>query len=233
VTGIEVVIVFLTIGSGLIDRIFLRQAVVEEKLAGVSYQADFTYLESDLRGKSSHKIWCRRRVIMSNYEEQQDICISGSVDGRPAEGQELRQLCWNLQKTGLIARRSRLPFFIAARNEYEYDILGVEEVNGESAWVIRFLPKRSDSQHLRGRGYVRVKGYDVVRLEFVPAQLPFVVEKARMVLDYSPVDGFYLPCRFWLEMDLRLKVFKELLHRRIEVEDVYYDYSLRLNRGGF
>ncbi|MEO0080027.1 MAG: hypothetical protein ABIK44_05065 [candidate division WOR-3 bacterium] len=95
--------------------------------------------------------------------------------------------------------------------------------------MIKFFPTRADDRHLRGLGYVRAESYDVMRLEFSPAQLPFVIRNTQMILDYQPVQGFWLPCRFSMKMDLRLKVFKELLHRRLEIEDVYSGYRLKLN----
>lgn len=145
----------------------------------------------------------------------------------------MRRVCQELKKKGLIARQSIMPFLVSTRNEYDYEVIRNDLVNGESCLVIEFSPKRAGSRHLRGKGYVSRKSYDVIRLEFLPARLPFVVKKARMVLDYKPVQGFWLPCRFSMWMELRLKVFNESLHQRIEVEDVYDDYQLNLSRYGF
>ncbi len=73
--------------------------------------------------------------------------------------------------------------------------------------------------------------FDVVRMSFLPAHLPFVVTEASMVLDYGLVDGIWVPVRFDMSMDLKLKVLVELMRRRIVIEDIYSDYKISLGSG--
>ncbi|MEO0005475.1 MAG: hypothetical protein ABIK49_05700 [candidate division WOR-3 bacterium] len=216
----------------VIESVFVRQAEIGRRLAGVNYRAEFKYIETDILKGTIKRLGCIRRVIMTGYDEQTEVFLSATVDGREVDGEKMRQVCQELKRKGLIARKSRMPFLVATRDEYEYEVYGVAEIQGESCRVIKFFPKRADNLHLRGKGYVSLKGYDVVRLEFVPARLPFVVREARMVLDYKPVQGFWLPSRFAMWMGLRVKVFKEFWHQRLEIEDVYDDYQLYLNRDG-
>ncbi len=224
-----IILLYLTANWETVDRIFIRQAEISQRLKGVNYHSDLTYTELDLLKKRSRTINCRRRVIMNSYEHQQNIWLGVSLDGREVTDDESRILQQELEKKGLVARRSRLPFLIETRNEYDYEVTGKEELNGETTWVVKFFPRTANSRYLRGKGYVLTKSYDVVRLEFQPAIMPFVVRNALMVLEYSPVEGFWLPSRFWLEMEIGLKVIKDLFHWQIKVEDIYTDYRLKLN----
>ncbi len=228
-TGVDLVFAWLTINRGVIDSIFLRQAEIGQQLKAVNYQVNFTYAELDLLKNQFQTINCQRRVIMSSYDNQQDVWLGASVNGREVTGKEFKRLQRDLQKKGLLARKSRLPFLIATRDEYDYEVIGKEELNGETVWVVKFSPKTIDSRYLRGKGYVLAKSYDVVRIEFQPALLPFVVRRTLMMLEYGPIKGFWLPSRFWLEMEIGLKVIKDLFHLQIKVEDIYTDYRLKLN----
>jgi len=51
------------------------------------------------------------------------------------------------------------------------------------------------------------------------------------VLDYGLVDGIWVPVRFDMSMDLKLKVLVELMRRRIVIEDIYSDYKISLGSG--
>jgi len=214
----------------VINRIFLRQRQVATELAGVTYQADFTYKEYDFRSGKQQTIECRRRVRMKRYEEQEFEFLKVSVDGRIVTGREKTQVCRSLVKKGLIARQTRMPFFLETRDDYRYEVVGSRVWQKESVVMVKFIPRRADDYHIRGVGYVMVNSGDVVRLEFVPARLPFVVADAQMVIDYRLIQGYWLPKEFRLKMDLRLNFLVEVMRRRIEIYDIYDDYQLDLRQ---
>ncbi len=214
----------------VINRIFLRQRQVATELAGVAYQADFTYKEYDFRSGKEQTIECQRRVIMKRYEEQEFEFLKVSVDGRIVSGREKTQVCRRLVKKGLIARQTRMPFFLETQDDYRYEVTGIRVWQGESVVMVKFIPRRADDYHIRGVGYVRVNSGDVLRLEFLPARLPFVVADAQMVINYGLIQGYWLPKEFRLKMDLRLNFLVEVMSRRIEIYDVYDDYQLNLRQ---
>jgi hypothetical protein len=95
-------------------------------------------------------------------------------------------------------------------------------------WIVAFQPKSPSQKTVRGRAWVLNDSFDVVRMEFLPARLPFVVTDASMVLDYDRVGGFWAPMRFDMSMDLKLKFLVELMRRRIIIEDVYSDHLFNI-----
>lgn len=215
-------------GDGFIDSIFIRQAQVARELAAVEYLADFTLIETDLRTGSANTTGCRRRVWMSRYESQQYEFLTASLDGREVHGREKDRVCQELVRRGLVARNALMPFFLESRSEYTYSVAGRHRWHGDDVWAVRFEPRRATDRHVRGFAYVLTTTCDVVRIEFIPARLPFVVTAARLTLDYRPVRGYWLPQQFTLDMDLRLAIFVEVMRRHIHIEDHYCDYRLRM-----
>uniref|UniRef100_A0A7C4GH12 DUF3108 domain-containing protein n=1 Tax=candidate division WOR-3 bacterium TaxID=2052148 RepID=A0A7C4GH12_UNCW3 len=210
----------------VIDSVFARQARVAQELAGVEYLADFAYVETDLRTGTANSINCRRKVRMGRYEDQTYEFLAASLDGREVFGSEKERVCRDLVRKGLVARKTLLPFFLESRPEYRYSVLGRFRWQGHDVWAVGFEPRRPTDRHIRGFGYVLTTTYDVIHLEFIPAKLPFVVTEARLALDYAPVQGWWLPERFVLDMDLRLAIVVEVMRRHIHINDRYRDYRL-------
>lgn len=213
----------------LIDSIFNHQAQVGVRLKGVTYRADLTYIETDLVRQRADTITCRRWVIMDRYENQQDVITSVAVNHQPVLGRQRKRVLSSLRQKGIFARQTRLPFFVENRGFYFYADAGPVTVGSETLRAVRFTPKKPDRRHITGTGYFRPGTWELVRLEFTPAELPRVVDSTRMVLKYAPVDRLWLPVEFELKMDLSLRLVRTLMRRRIEVRENYSDYRLKLN----
>ncbi|MEO0086222.1 MAG: hypothetical protein ABIK37_06270 [candidate division WOR-3 bacterium] len=219
-----------TAGPGIVDSIFLRQATVARELAGVEYLARFSFVETDLRAGTASSVNCLRRVRMRRYVDQTYEFLSASVDGRQVLGREKDRVCRDLVRRGFVARNTLMPFFLESRPEYNYSVTGRFRWQGQEVWAVRFEPRRATDRHVRGFAYALAATLDIVRIEFIPARLPFVVTDARLTLDYGQVQGYWLPERFELDMDLRLAVVVEVMRRHIRITDNYTDYRLELNR---
>ena len=63
----------------------------------------------------------------------------------------------------------------------------------------------------------------------MPARLPWVVADTDMKLDFDWEQGYLLPDRFEMNMDLRIRFIVTLLDRRLRIEDRFTDY--RFNSG--
>lgn len=218
----------LVTGGSFLDSVFLRQSEIGARLRGVNFQSTLTYIETNLLNNHSETISCVRRVIMENYDDQQDVFITVLVNGQPVTGSRRKRVVQALIKKGVFARQSRLPFFPENRARYRYEEAGQIEIEGQPLRAIRFYPIRNSQQYITGTGYFHPVTGDLIRMEFVPADLPPVVDSTRLVLTYDQFNGFWLPAKFTMKMDLSLKVVKLLMRRRIEIEDRYSDYYLKL-----
>jgi hypothetical protein len=219
-------------GDSVIDRVFERLEEKDRRIAGVSYHAEYRYEEHDLKAGKASILGCTRRVSWGRGGEQEHEFITVSADGRELEGRERERAIVDLRRKGLMATDSRMPFFLETREEYDYTVIAPGTCHGRDVWVIGFEPRAPSDKTVRGRAWVLKDSFDVVRMRFLPARLPFVVTDASMVLDYDRVSGFWAPVRFDMSMDLRLKFLIELMRRRIVIEDVYSDHRFQLEPPG-
>lgn len=210
----------------VVDSVFARQAAVAAQVCSLSYHAEYRYLEENYRDRRRLDLRCSRRVYMHGYGEQRHEFERVVVDGRELRGAEMQRELHDLESKGLIVSKTRMPFMLETRNEYRYRALGTERVQGRDVWVVGFEPVRPSGRTVRGRGYFLRQGWDAVRIEFVPARLPFVVRDMALALDYGRVGEYWMPERFTLDLDLRLDFLVTMLDRHIEIEDIYSDYRL-------
>jgi hypothetical protein len=76
---------------------------------------------------------------------------------------------------------------------YEFRLVGEEEVDGYRCYVLELLPKRKDKSLLRGRTWVDSTTYLLRRTEGQPAKgVSWWVRDARITLHYSEVGGMWL-----------------------------------------
>jgi hypothetical protein len=218
--------------SLVISRIFERVAEKDRRIAGVSYHAVYRYEEQDLKTGKAGTLGCTRRVTWERGgRRQQHEFLTVSANGRELAGRERERAIADLRRKGLMATDSRMPFFTETREEYDYEVITSSTCHDRDVWVVGFEPRTPSSKTVRGRAWVLKDSFDVVRMSFLPAHLPFVVTDASMVLDYGLVEGIWVPVRFDMSMDLKLKVFLELMRRRIVIEDIYSDYKISLGSG--
>jgi hypothetical protein len=210
-----------TAPDAVIDRVFERLKDKDNRIAGVSYHALYRYEEQDLRAGTTSIVGCTRRVSWTRGGKQEHEFLAVSAGERELHGKERERAIVDLRRKGLMATDSRMPFFLQTREDYRYTVIASGTCHGRDAWIVGFEPRSPSEKTVRGRAWVLKDSFDVVRLDFLPARLPFVVTDASMVLDYDIVDGFWAPVRFDLRIDLRLKVIFELMRRRIIIEDVY------------
>jgi hypothetical protein len=224
---------FASNGEGtVIDRVFDRLAEKDRRIAGVSYFAVYRYEEQDLKTGKTGVLGCTRRVTWERGGRRQEHeFLTVSSNGRELAGRERERGIADLRRKGLMATDSRMPFFTDTREDYDYEVIASGTCHGRDVWIVGFEPRSPSGRTVRGRAWVLKDSFDVVRMSFLPARLPFVVMDASMVLDYGLTDGIWVPVRFDMSMDLKLKVLVELMRRRIVIEDVYSDHVFSFDAG--
>ncbi|MBN2466274.1 hypothetical protein JXD38_11690 [candidate division WOR-3 bacterium] len=224
---------FASNGEGtVIDRVFDRLAEKDRRIAGVSYFAVYRYEEQDLKTGKAGVLGCTRRVTWERGGRRQEHeFLTVSSNGRELAGRERERGIADLRRKGLMATDSRMPFFTDTREDYDYEVIASGTCHGRDVWIVGFEPRSPSGRTVRGRAWVLKDSFDVVRMSFLPARLPFVVTDASMVLDYGLADGIWVPVRFDMSMDLMLKVLVELMRRRIVIEDLYSDHVFSLDAG--
>jgi hypothetical protein len=227
------VLAFASTGqNAVIDRVFERLADKDHRMAGVSYYAVYQSEEQDLKSGTAKTLGCTRRVSWERGGRQEHEFLTVSANGRDLQGRERERAIADLRGKGLMSTDSKMPFFLQTRGDYRYTVLASGLCRDRDAWIVGFEPVHPSEKTVRGRAWVLKDSFDVVRMEFLPARLPFVVTDANMVLDYDLVDGIWTPVRFDMSMDLKLKFLFELMRRRITIHDVYSDHRFKFDASG-
>lgn len=212
--------------DSVVELVFRRRTEMAARIQDLGYFADYRYVEEDLRAGSRSEVACTRRVWMMGFGRQRHDFETVTLNGRPLAGAEMDREVRDLRRKGLVTRESRMPFFVETRREFTYSLSGVRQWQGRDAWVVSFEPRVRNERTVRGRAIVLEETGDIVRMEFTPARMPFVVDSIALVLDYAPHDDLWLPASFRLDLMLRLTVFRRtLLDRHISIDDRYSDYK--------
>jgi hypothetical protein len=211
--------------DAVIDSVFRRQDVLDGQYNCAQYKSRLRYIESDLKSGDVKLVECERVVTIPRCGEQVHDFGPVWVDGQPVEGSRRDDEIESLMSKGKHARKTLMPFFPQTRDEYEYAVVGRDTWRGMQVWQVEFTPKRETGRHITGSALVLDSAFDIVSMEFMPSDLPFVVTDARMELDYDFFDGRWLPVRFKMDMDLRLAFIIELMRRHVLMEETYWDHS--------
>ncbi len=79
-------------------------------------------------------------------------------------------------------------------DNYEFHMVGVEPIEGRSAYAIDITPKRNEERLFQGRIWVDAEDYALVRAEGKPAKNPsFWIRSVHFVHTYQKAGSFWFP----------------------------------------
>ena len=79
-------------------------------------------------------------------------------------------------------------------DNYTFDLLGEEDVNGYHCFVVQAVPKRADKYLFKGKIWIHAEEFAVVKIEGQPAVNPSVwIKRVDFVRRYQKVGEFWLP----------------------------------------
>ncbi|HEX4951044.1 MAG TPA: hypothetical protein VFZ34_30580 [Blastocatellia bacterium] len=93
------------------------------------------------------------------------------------------------------AGRNRHNSAISPDN-YHFNLLGEEDVNGYHCFVVQAIPKRNDTYLFRGKIWIHATEFAVVQIAGQPAKNPsFWVNRVDFVRRYQKLGEFWLPLK--------------------------------------
>lgn len=93
---------------------------------------------------------------------------------------------------------------LSPRN-YEFQLLGTEQVAGNPAYVLQITPRRKAKYLCRGKLWVNARDFAIVRLEGEPAKNPsFWVSHTQMANTYQKLGEYWLPVHKDATTEVRL-----------------------------
>jgi hypothetical protein len=82
--------------------------------------------------------------------------------------------------------------YLTSRN-YDFQLLGEQQLNGRRCYLLRSHPKRSDKNLMKANLWVDAESFRILRLEGEPNKNPsFWVKDVHITLDFGDVSGMWL-----------------------------------------
>ncbi|MEY4167781.1 MAG: hypothetical protein ACOYLF_15330 [Blastocatellia bacterium] len=79
---------------------------------------------------------------------------------------------------------------------YDFQSAGTETIDGYPCFVLLAIPKRADKYLFRGRIWVHISDFSIVRIVGQPARNPsFWISRVEFVRSYQKIGDFWLPAR--------------------------------------
>ncbi len=91
------------------------------------------------------------------------------------------------------------------RENYDFELLGEEALNGRDCFVLSLHPKRADKSLIDGKAWVDKGSYLVWRVDGEMAKMPsWWLKAVHVTLDFAPVDGMWIQERTRAVADVRM-----------------------------
>jgi hypothetical protein len=117
--------------------------------------------------------------------------VMSELGSKSANQRVLRRM---LESEAETSRPETRPTTRVSSDNYEFQLLGTEVVEGRSAYVIQALPKRSDKYLFEGRIWIDAEDFALARAEGHPAKNPsFWTRSVYFVHVYRKAGSFWFP----------------------------------------
>lgn len=198
---------------------------MDSEIKDAIFDGDYSYLEKNDKGNITKTFTTKRTVYSKGYDLQKsvysEVIENGRVLSETEKNKVLKQSRGDLQ--------TKLPFDMRYRNLYRFVYLGEENFNGIPIWKIGYEPNKKGKDFIQGFAYVLKSDTNVIQYQSTPVGLPFVLKNFNIVLDYTKVGKYWVPEKFFLQMELDVKVIFSFSHKFIQMQEIYSNY--RFNTG--
>jgi hypothetical protein len=211
----------------ILNGVFRQQDKMDNEIQDAIFDGNFSYIEMNKKGDTIKSMYAKRRVYTKGYDRQKSEYLEIVENGKNLSGEEMKKA----MKQSRGDMKTKLPFALPYRNFYNFTYLGEEYYNNTAVWKIGYKPKKKGKDLIQGFGYVLKSDSCVVQYQFTPVGLPFVLKNFSIQLDYSKNDKYWVPTRFYLQMEINVKVIFSLAHKFIKMHEYYTNYKFNNGLG--
>jgi hypothetical protein len=208
----------------IIKKIEMRQQNLLNNVQDLTFMAKTLYKETDKGGNTKKDVVVQRRIYMKNFSKRHEDYLSMMVNGKQLDKKELEKESKEWRKKSRMSQ-TKMPLSKEAKNDYEYKLIGSSTLDGMPVWLVGFKSKKNEDNYINGKAYVLKDSCDIARVDFKPAKTSSVIKDIDMSLIYSEIQGYWLPIKFEMNMDLDVKFVLNMYYRQIKIEDVYTQYK--------
>lgn len=162
----------------------------DARLQQASYSAPRTYQVKDDKGK----LRAEARVLMQyRAPGAKEFKIISQTGSDMIHGRVIKPLMESEAEAA--SGRSRQNSAITPDN-YNFNLLGEEYVDGQRCYLVQAAPKRTDKYLFRGKVWIHANEFAVVKIAGQPAKSPsFMVKQVNFVRRYQKIGEFWLPLK--------------------------------------
>ncbi len=103
------------------------------------------------------------------------------------------------------------------QENYHFQLLGQEAVDGRQCYVLGLTPKREDKELIRGKAWVDAETYNLRRVEGNPAKSPsWWIHDIYVLMTFAEVDGMWLRTFTHAVANVRFKGRYEMVSRDLD-----------------
>lgn len=175
-----------TILAKLLERNRLR----ESRLQQLSYSVPRTYRVRDDKGKVRAEAYVWSQYRAPSVKEFKILSQKGS-------GMIFERVFKPLMESEIeaAARGSRQDSAISPDN-YTFNLLGEEDVDGHRCFLMQANPKRSEKYLFKGKIWIHASEFAIVKIAGQPAKnLSFWIKRVDFVRRFQKVGEFWLPLK--------------------------------------
>jgi hypothetical protein len=179
--------------ANLVSHTELRNAKLQK------YSAVRIYAVKDVNGTVKASKTVRMDFVAPETKKFEAISEEGSVIVRSLVLDRLMET-----ESTAAGGRDRHDSSITPAN-YDFRLLGQEDVGGYHCYVVEAIPKREDKYLFRGKVWIDSTDFAIVRIAGHPEKrISFWVTRADFVRQFEKVGDFWLPSRDETFVDVRL-----------------------------
>ncbi len=207
----------------ILQAVKARSTAQVEQIKTMHYRAETKTTISNAQNEVERVIASSRLITYAPPKEIQNDFLGMTINGRALSRAEMEA---ELKKSRGKARQS--PFHPDQMANYHFTLAGEETYEGQKVWKVRFDPVELREGLAKGYAYVVQSTLDVVYLTFVPAKLPGVMKKMEAQITYQPVEGFWVPKTFAMDMHVKVAFILTLADQFIHIQENYSNYSFNM-----
>lgn len=213
----------------IVSQAGMEQERMEKGVKDMNYLAKSSFVQKNNEGKTEKRVDSKRMVYQKNTDKIYMKYVSMSFDNKELSQDELNKEIAKQKKRKDGKMEAKSPFSPLMRSSYTFSLAGETKFANQDAWIVGFKAKEKADKFIDGKAYISKKNYNVLYMDFTPSKLPGVIKSIKMSMEFSPVQGYWLPYKFKMEMYLKVKFILTIADKHMEMEDNYSDYKINTN----
>lgn len=106
---------------------------------------------------------------------------------------------------------------------YQFQLEGHEEIDGESCWRLRLTPRRESRFLIQGQAWVSCTDYEIVKLEGRPSKMPsFWIKDILLIRLFQKVGNYWLP-----RADRSINQIRVFGQTQLEIDYLDYEFGAK------